>query len=84
MADGQIWIIFYMYNEMKTPEERKKYREDLQKEFDELLTPGVYSIEEMKEKEDRGVELLTKMVDHDILCRLFDLAEMKKNIILNK
>jgi LDH2 family malate/lactate/ureidoglycolate dehydrogenase len=50
-------------------------RKELEDEFKEILTPGIFSIEEIDQRVERGIEILTKLIDHDILCKLLELGE---------
>lgn len=54
---------------------RATYRRKLEKQFEEMLTPGIFSLDQIKEKENAGVKILTKIIDHDILCKLFELSD---------
>jgi len=57
-----------------TPEQRK----ELQDEFSQLIKAGWKSQEDLKYAEERGAEILTKLVDDEILTKLFSLADKKK------
>ena len=64
---------------LTTPEERAEYKRKLEEEFREVCTGGIFSLKEVKEKEKRGIELLTKMIDHDILEELIDMGNNGNN-----
>jgi hypothetical protein len=59
----------------------KKYKKtkQLENEFKEILTSGI-SIEQQNQRVKRGVEILSKLIDDDVLCRLFELGETQKNL----
>jgi hypothetical protein len=54
----------------------KKEREKLENELRELTTPKpVMTMEDLKVVELRGAEILTELIDDDILTKIFELGE---------
>jgi len=54
----------------------KKEREKLENELRELTTPKpVMTMEDLKVVELRGAEILTKLIDDEILTKVFELGE---------
>ena len=57
----------------------KKKREKLENELRELTTPKpVMTMEDLKVVELRGAEILTKLIDDEILTKVFELGEKPK------
>jgi hypothetical protein len=54
----------------------KKEREKLENELRELTTPKpVMTMEDLKVVELRGAEILTELIDDEILTKVFELGE---------
>ena len=51
---------------METYEEQEKHRKILEDKFREILKPGVFTKEQLDERINRGIEILSNMVDNDI------------------
>ena len=54
----------------------KKEREKLENELRELTTPKpVMTMEDLKVVELRGAEILTELIDDEVLTKVFELGE---------
>ena len=57
----------------------KKEREKLENELRELTTPKpVMTMEDLKVVELRGAEILTELIDDEILTKVFELRDKPK------
>jgi hypothetical protein len=58
----------------------KQKQKKLEKEFQKILEPGIFTKEQLDERTNKGVEILAKLIDNDILCRLFELGNENEKL----